>query len=528
MKTKSNYLLLSTLIGGLLFNYLFWMEDLGLNLLLYSIFVIAITVFNDEVIKSTKFKIYAAAHLFAAILVVIINSDLSIIAYFFSFIFFVGYSHYQSIRSIYAAFLAAIMQFITIPFSLLKRLSEVKIGNYNFKPIIRPIKYIVLPIFIVFVFTMIYSGANKVFGHYLEVTFVNIGDFLYNTFGFIFKDLSFDRFMHLCFGILVTGGLLITFYSNVIGKIESYFNENLSRKRRDKRSTSIWNEVINTFFGQLINKKLALKTEYIIGFISFAALNLLLLCLNGIDIWWLWLGKGRNLAEVNYSADLHDGTNALIFSIVLAMAVILYFFRGNLNFYYKNKTLKALAFAWMIQNFILIISVFIRDGYYIEFYGLTHKRIGVLVFALLCIIGLATVYLKVNRQKTFFYLFKVNGNIWFALLLVFSSINWDVFIARYNLTQSSKTSIDADFLLSLSNKTLPVLDKYRAKLHYTPSEAPYQTEIAKPQTADFYQKRLDERIDSFRERYESLNWLSLSFQDWNTAGYFGLNKTINK
>lgn len=528
MKIKSNYLLLATLIGGLLFNYLFWMEEPGLNLLFYSIFIIGITFFNDEVVKSTKFKIYAAAHFLAATLAVVINSDLSIITYFFSLVFFVGYSHYQSIKSIYAAFLAAILQFITIPFSLVKRLSEVKVGNYNFKPIIRPIKYIVLPIFIVFVFTMIYSGANRVFQHYLEVTFVSIGDFFYNTFGFIFKDLSFGRFMHLCFGTLVTGGLLITFYSSVIEKIESYFNENLSRKRRDKRITSIWNEVINTFFGQLINKKLALKTEYIIGIISFAALNLLLLCLNGIDIWWLWLGKGRNLAEVNYSAEVHDGTNALIFSIVLAMAVILYFFRGNLNFYYKNKRLKALAFAWMIQNFILIISVFIRDGYYIEFYGLTHKRIGVLVFALLCIIGLATVYLKVNKQKTLFYLFNVNGNIWFALLLIFSMVNWDIFIAKYNLTQSNKTSIDADFLLSLSNKTLPVLDKYRTKLHYTPSEAPYQTEIAKPQTDDFYQKRLDERIDSFKERYKNLSWLSRNFQDWNTAEYFGLNKTTNK
>lgn len=521
MKTKSSYLLLSTLIGGLLFNYLFWMEEPALNLLFYSIFIIGITFFNDEVIKSTKFKIYAFAHLFAAILAVIINSDLSIITYFFSFIFFIGYSHYQSIRSIYAAFLAAILQFITIPFSLVKRLSEVKVGNYNFKPIIRPIKYLVLPLVIVFVFTMIYSGANKVFGHYLEVTFVNISDFFYNTFGFIFKDLSIERFINLCLGTLITGGLLITFYSRGIEKIESYFNENLSRKRRAKRNTSIWDEVINTFFGQLINKKLALKTEYIIGFISFGALNLLLLFLNAIDITTLWFGYQP---AGNFSADLHGGTNALIFSIVLAMAVILYFFRGNLNFYYKNKTLKALAFAWMIQNFILIISVFIRDGYYIEFYGLTHKRIGVLVFSLLCIIGLATVYLKVNKQKTLFYLFKVNGNIWFALLLVFSIVNWDVLIAKYNLTQSSKTSIDADYLLSLSNKTLPVLDKYRAKLHYTPNEAPYQNEIAKPETADFYQQRLDKRIISFKKRYENLSWLSKSFQDWNTAKYFGINK----
>ncbi|MFC3559400.1 DUF4153 domain-containing protein [Pedobacter jamesrossensis] len=522
MKTKSGYLLLSTLIGGLLFSSTFWMERMAVNSLLYSIFIIIITFFNNEVTKSAKFKVYAAAHLLAVILVIVNNSSLTLVAYYISLILFIGYVHYQTIRSIYAAFLAAILQFITTPISLIKRLSEVSIGNFNLKPIISPIKFILLPLFILFVFTMIYSGANHVFGHYLEVTFTSIGTFLNNTFGFIFQNLSFGRFMHFCFGTLVTGGLLITFYNKGVEKVESYFGESFLRKRKNKGESSVCNEVVKTFFGQIVNKKMALKTEYIIAIISFSALNLLLLCLNGIDIWWLWLGKGKNVAETNYSSDLHDGTNALIFSIVLAMAVILYFFRGNLNFYYKNKTLKTLAFAWMIQNFILIISVFIRDGYYIEFYGLTHNRIGVLVFALLCIIGLATVYLKLVKQKTLFYLFKVNGNIWFALLLAFSIVNWDVLIAKYNLSQSDRISLDADYLLSLSDKTLPILDKNRARLHFTEGTDTSNRTYASPETPAFYQQQLDQRIGFFKERYQKVSWLSWNLQDWKTAEYFNI------
>ncbi|QNR85748.1 DUF4173 domain-containing protein [Pedobacter riviphilus] len=266
---------------------------------------------------------------------------------------------------------------------------------------------------------------------------------------------------------------------------------------------------------------MALKTEYIIGIISFVSLNLLLLCINLIDISTLWFGYKP---AGNFSSDLHDGTNALIFSIVLAMAVILYFFRGNLNFYNKSKILKTLAFTWMIQNFILIISVFIRDGYYIEFYGLTHKRIGVVVFALLCIIGLATVYIKVAKQKTLFYLFKVNGNIWFVLLLAFSLVNWDVFIAKYNLAQSDQVGIDVDYLLSLSDKTLPTLDKNRSKLHYTASKDLHGREIVTPETADFYTKKLDKRIGYFKENFKKVSWLSWNLQDWNTAEYFGVSK----
>lgn len=521
MKTKSNFLLLSTLIGGLLFSYIFWKEWLGLNQLIYSVFIITITLFNSEIIKSAKFKIYAVAHLLAAVLVEVNNSDLTAVAYYISLILFVGFAHYQAVRTVYIAGVATALQMLTVPATLIKRLSDIKIGNFDLKPVFRPIKYILLPLIILFIFTAIYSGANQVFGHYLEVTLTNISNFLSDIFGFIFQDLSLDRFFHFCLGVLISTGLIITFYNKSIEKLEASCNEKLLRIRRSQKPRSIWYEVAHTFTSQLITKKMALKTEYIIGVISFVSLNLLLLSVNLIDISTLWLGYKPS---GNFSADLHDGTNALIFSIILAMAVILYFFRGNLNFYHKSKTLKALAFAWMVQNFILIISVFIRDGYYIEFYGLTHKRIGVLVFAILCIIGLATVYLKVARQKTLFFLFKVNGNIWFALLLAFSLINWDVFIAKYNLAQSDKVAIDADYLLSLSDKTLPLLDKNRAKLHYTPSKDLHGREIAKPRTTDFYGQQIDERIGYFKERYEKVSWLSWNLPDWNTAEYFGLNK----
>ena len=95
---------------------------------------------------------------------------------------------------------------------------------------------------------------------------------------------------------------------------------------------------------------------------------------------------------------------------------------------------------------------------------------------------------------------------------------------KYNLAQSDKVGIDADYLLSLSDKTLPILYKNRSKLDYTPSKDLNGREIAKPQTADFYRDQLDRRIGYFKERYESVSWLSWNLQDWNTAEYFGVNK----
>jgi len=524
MKNKSNFLLLSALVGGLLFSLLFWQERLALNLLIYSIYLLVITYLNPEIIKSTKVRIYGLAHLLAAVLVVINNSDLALASYYISLLLFIGYSHNTQLRTVFAAFLAAILQMITFPFNVIRNLSEVSIGNFNLKPVLKIVKYIFIPVVIVTIFTCLYSAASNVFAHYAEALLINIGNFFDSIFGFIFKDLSFGRFMHFCFGLAVTAGLLIAFFDKSLQQIELKFHERLSRVRKTVNQKAIWFEVVKVFSGNLLTKKLALKTEFITGLISFAALNLLLLFLNGIDIWWLWLGKGRNFAEVNYSADLHDGTNSLIFSIALAMAIIIYFFHGNLNFYSKSKALRILAFAWMIQNFILVISVLIRDGYYIEFYGLTYKRIGVLVFALLCIIGLISVYIKVAKQKTFFYLLKINGSIWFALLLAFSMINWDIFIVKYNLSHSDSISVDADYLLSLSDKTLPVLDKNRMKLQHTESKTEYGTEIAKPESLAANQQKLNKRIGFFKERYAKVSWVSWNLQDWNTANYFKINK----
>ena len=518
MKTKSNTLLFITLLGGILHTFLFWNENLALNLLIYSLFIISATVINTDIVKSRKFYLYGFMQLFAAIMVVLNNSDLSIIAYFISMLTFIGFAHYEKIRTIFVAVLAASLQIIVIPSSLIKKLSEIKIGSYSLKPVFRLTKYLILPILIVMVFTGIYSSANEVFNQYLN-SFVDQFSIIFNQlFGFIFQYLSLSRLFHLCFGLLLTGGLIITFHNRSIEKAESGYLEQLFRTKRTNRNISMWYEFARTFSGQTLNRKLALKTEYITGIVSFVALNVLLFIVNTIDVFTLWFNykpTGR------FAADLHGGTNALIFSIVLAMAVILYFFRKNLNFYSKSKILRTLAYIWMIQNFILIISVLIRDGYYIEYYGLTHKRIGVMVFAVLCIVGLSTVYLKVAKQKTLFYLFKVNGNIWFMLLLVFSAANWDILIVKYNLVHKDSIVFDANYLLSLSDKALPILDQNRNVIS---NNEPSLNEVDRYNGSLTKLEKLDRRIEYFKYRYSTESWKSWNLPEWNAAKYFGLNK----
>lgn len=537
MKKQIDFKLIAIFVGGLLFNFLFWMERLALNLLLYSIFIFLMFLLDKAMPKSKKMLLIGASHLLAGLLVLYNQSNLTLAAWYISLAVFVGFAHAQLIRSIFTAVLSFLLHLFTSPVRLIQRIISVRIGNFSLKPLGKPIKYIVLPLFILFLFTALYSSANEVFAKYLNQLTDSTLLFLNNIYSFFFADLSFARVMHAIAGVVLTAGILIGIKDNGVEKIELKCEEQLLRNRKRNKNT-FFHEVTDLFLGTFINKKLALKTENIIGVLCFAMLNLLLLFLNTIDLTTLWLNS-QHLAPASYSAELHDGTNALIFSIVLAMVVILYFFNGNLNFYSKNKTLKTLAIIWIVQNTFLLFSVALRDYNYITVLGLTYKRIGVVVFLLLCSIGLITVYIKVIKQKTFFYLFKANGLAWYVLLFAFCLVNWDVFIVDYNIRNQKATEIDIDHLSDLSDKTLPLLDKNRKLLSASLKGSSYWPRfvtdtagnVAKTDTSNVkpneqqeaeldFNKQLDSRITVFKERWDKSTWLSWNYRDWQTHEYF--------
>lgn len=558
MKKPIDLQLVAIFGGSLLFNFLFWNEGLGLNLLLHSLFIMVV-LFVDQQHRTNKKTIFIAiSHLIAALLVVVNHSVLNIFGYYITLIVFVGFTHAPKIKSVFAALLAGFLQLASSPINLVKKLINTKIGNVSVKPILRPIKYIIIPIIVVVFFSIIYSIANPVFAKYGELFITNIANFVNDVFEFIFGDLSFARFLHVVLGILFTAGILLAFKETTLEKVDAEAPDDLIRKRKSKFSTSYLQELKSIFLGSLIQKKMALKTEYIIGIISFVALNLLLLTLNIIDFNTLWLGNISSFDDTYLSTQLHEGANSLIFSILMAMLVILFFFSGNLNFFSKNKTLKILAYAWIAQNTFLIFSVLIRDYHYINLSGLTHKRIGVLVFLTLCIIGLFTVYIKVAKKKTLYYLLKINGQTWYILLIAFGIINWDALIVNYNINSRNEIALDVKHLMEMSDKTLPILAKNRLLLNnYASKSSDYDATLAEvesaiatvqidtPATAQLpkpaidsvklkrelaqqriksFNEDLELRIERFKDEQKHLSWLSWNFRDWQTKEYFNFKK----
>ena len=522
--------LLATLGGGIIVNYLFWMEGMGINLLLYSLFVAVVLLLDNQIVKTKKILLVGGSHLLAAILVVINQSELTVITWYISMAVFVGFVHFQSLRSIPSAIFGAFLQVATVPVNFLRKISISEYFGYSLRPLLKPVKYIIIPGMALLLFSILYSIANPVFADYMHQITSGIVNLLTNIFNFFFTELSFLRFLHVILGVFLTGAIFLGFRNKAIEKYEATFGYGLQRKK-GTNNNSLAHEIIGVFAGNLLGRKMALKTENVIGIISFSALNLLLLLLNVIDT------KALLFAEAsvnNLSAELHDGTNALIISVVMAMFVILYFFSGNINFYSKNKIIRLLAYIWIIQNAFLISSVLFRDFQYIDTYGLTYKRIGVLIFLLLCAIGLATVYIKVAARKTVFYLCRVNGFVWYVLLLAVGVVNWDVFIAKYNIENRKSIKLDINHLTSLSEKTIPLLHKNKELLAPYISSSTYgeraiyrrpsdSTEV-EPLTAGerikAFEDDLQKRVKRFKHQYNKTSWLSWNYRDWQTHRYF--------
>jgi hypothetical protein len=288
---------------------------------------------------------------------------------------------------------------------------------------------------------------------------------------------------------------------------------------RQKREGAFF-QFVEMIMGRMANGMMALKNENTTGIISLVLLNVLLLLVNIIDVNFLWLHFQYKEGQPVYKM-VHEGTELLIVSIVLAMAILLFFFKGNLNFYKRNKWLKYGAYAWIIQNAMLVSSVFLRDYYYILKHGLAYKRIGVLFFLLMVLVGLITVLLKIWGRKTNYFLFRVNAWAGITVLVLATTIHWDELIAGYNLKRKSTIDLDVPFLLSLSDKALPLLDTNIVALQKRQNELQALSNNREGAACDScYIEQLKLREKEFTEKQQQFSWLSWNYADAYTKQYF--------
>lgn len=486
-----NILILS--FGLFWFNLLFWYETLGVNLLLFSAFLLSLAHYKEKPEKLNK-EVYLGylLSLISGVMVVWHNSGLSVFMHFISVFITIGFLKHKQFTTVFEAFIGFFINYISSPISWYRQMQERRKESKAMALTFSFVKLCVIPAIVFILFFVIYVNANPKFAA-LSSSFT---EFIAQ----IFKDFSFTRVFFLLFGFTI---LSVAFVKTAI--YLSPFaspNDELERKKGKTRlldSASLYGE---------------LKNEYKVGILIFSILNVLLLVVNVIDIQWIWFGFEVPL-EFNLKSFVHEGTLLLIFSILLSMGIFLYFFRGNLNFYSKNKWLKSLGVAWIAQNVILTISVFIRNYHYIDYHGLAGKRIGMVAFLLMTVFGLVSLIYKVNRLKTTAYLVRLNG--WFIVITMtlMGCVNWDKKIVTYNLTHSKPGEIDVDYYLKLDETVSPILFKNMNII-----EQQMEAHLARENKntwlrytdIDAFKQHLEYRTQLYLENREETTWAS-----WNVA-----------
>lgn len=500
MKSKLKFVLL--LVGTFLFNFLFWKEAIGLNALIFTVFIFGIVIFSfPDYLKSKNALIVTLGTFITSVTITLHASELAVFVWVFSIVLLQPFIHYRELKTIIYSSFSAITSFIS-SFQLIgDYLNQEKKSSVKLKNTFRFLKLTLIPIVVLYIFYWIFKLANPVFDDLSDRFFITIREW----FKMIFKNLTLVEIIFTVWGFIVIGWFMYKMKQDYIVHDEKKYVETITRKRRKK--------IINKFIRPKIGLKMLLKNEFRTGIIMIAAVNVLLLFINIIDISTIWINF-EYTAKFDLKQFVHEGTYLLILSILLSIAIMIYFFRKNLNFYPNNKLLKIISYVWIVQNLILLASVIIRNAHYIHYFGLAYKRLGIFFFLTSVIFGLITLYIKINNKKSGFWLIKVNSWAVYIGFVLFAVPDWDMIIAKHNLSHPMKNNVETSFLLTFDNKALPLIDQNKEILKQSTQYNTYRYFY------DTYERVYFNRVKDMVDNYRKRTWLSWNYADAKAYCYF--------
>ncbi len=497
LSMKKHISILLVFVHAFVFVFLFYKQYLGLNLFLYELLTIATLIFLlKKRVTGTTAKIVLLGTLISGLSVVINFTAFGIIINICSFFLFNGVMVYPLTKSLVTSAALSFTNTFQSIGDFFIQLQTIKSGSNILKATFKGIKIGIIPIIILIVFILLYKASNPVFNDLL----ISIGAWFSNLFGDWITHVKFGIVFSYMLGLFFAILLLIKKENKSIISMEENATDTIKRVRKKQMAFNY--------------KPLSLKSELKSALLLFVLLNTLIFIINCIDIYWVWFNfdwDGEYLKQF-----VHEGTYLLILSILISIGLVLFYFRGNLNFIKTNKRLKYLSYAWLAQNAILAISVGIRNLWYINTFSLAYKRIGVIFFLILVVYGLYTVYKKVRLRKSSFYLIRKNKLAAYCILIIISLFNWDIIIAKYNFAHSDTSFLHLDFMSDLSNKALPYLEKSIDELNIINKKQkelfPFEEEFMMP---DAYHKKIEQRKENFMIYYSNKKWKSWNLAEWN-------------
>ncbi|CAA7195675.1 DUF4153 domain-containing protein [Chryseobacterium potabilaquae] len=230
---------------------------------------------------------------------------------------------------------------------------------------------------------------------------------------------------------------------------------------------------------------LDLGSERMSGVISFLCLNILLIFFiisYNYEQWYETVKTPTQLSE-----ETHERVNAVIISIIMAILVIMFYFKSSFNFDPKALLMRWLAKIWIVLNVILVLSVMIKNTEYIVSYGFTYKRLGVYAFLLLSLVGLVLTYIKLHMKKRNAYLVNTMVGYFYATILICSYINWGGIITSQNV---NRNNFDIDLHTTEVNFNEKILLEYASHIQDKKLEKEIVEKIKMQQTKSMLSKIL--------------------------------------
>ncbi len=451
--------------------YLFYQQTIGVNFLIFNVLMItSLLVIDKTRVKKRTWLLVALGAVITSLSACLYGNVLSYIGNVVSLLLLANLS-LEKEASLFFSFVQVCFSYIAVPFVRLADLADrmmnreegEKSAGITFSTVLK----FAIPTVVLLVFFFLYKSSNVVFSSFIDSIHLEI------SWNFI--------------GFLLFGSYLISVFFN-----QYSFAPLIQADRKSG----------NALTGEKVNEKSlfgSVDAEFSSAVITFSLLNLLLLFVNILDIQFILSDSEYKAHE--YSRYIHQGVNSSVFSVLVAILVTLYFFRGNLNFFSKSKGLRILAIIWIILNMVLLFTCVHKNFSYIHEYGLTHKRIGVYFYLLITCIGLLTTWIKITSFKS--NLFLVRSNTWsvFVVLVVSTAVNWNRLIVEYNST--CQPSIDYTYYYyNVPEASLPLLMKnYESLTSRIDGEGNDVKDLIK------------RRAHAFIKRYEKMDWQSWNLED---------------
>lgn len=460
--------------SAILYGYLFYKQTIGVN---FSIFTLTqlfiISYISTKESRNTNWWMVTIGIVLSAMSALLYGTLLSAIGCVFGLILLSAITINKNTSVVIAFFNAIVSSFFGFILIIKSKLeiSEDKKEEKQHPSIKKNVIITLITCFLAVVFFSLYRQSNAQFKDWTDKI-----------------DLSFISFNWVVFTLMGYYFIYLLYRPFSIQKIQEYdINTPNQLKPKDN---------------EIDSKYLSITSKLQLGVAIISTLNIVLLLVNATDIVYLFATPSSNIGD--YSSQVHQGIDALIFSIILAIAIILYLFGGNINFLTENRRLRQLTQFWIIQNCVLIGFTALRNYEYIEAYFLTYKRIGVFIYLSCCIVGLVFTYIKISKLKTNWFLVRKVGYTIYFMLMWTPIINWDSIIINYNFdrAENNPNALDLTYLLKLPKVNYPIIEKRINQSSHV--------NLFLPQYTNFVE--FEEELNSYRVNQKDLGWQSFNFR----------------